>query len=48
MPPIRGSIIGRRTSNAVICENLRYNQTQEERAKVNELRRAHIAQVGAA
>jgi len=48
MPPNRTSNIGRRTFNAVICENVHYNQTQKERAKVNELRRAHISQVRAA
>jgi len=44
MPPIRKSNIGRRTRNAIVCENVRYNQTQEERAEANELRRAHITQ----
>ncbi|CAI6349912.1 unnamed protein product [Macrosiphum euphorbiae] len=47
MPPISRSNIGRRTRNAIICENVRYNQTQEERAEVNVLRRAHITQVRA-
>jgi hypothetical protein len=47
MPPIRRSNIGRRTRNAIICENVRYNQTQEERAEANALRRAHITQVRA-
>jgi len=47
MPPIRRSNIGRRTRNAIICENVCYNRTQEERAEVNLLRRAHRTQVRA-
>jgi len=37
MPPIRRSNIVRRTRNAIICENFRCNQTQEERTEANEL-----------
>ena len=47
MPPIRRLNIGRRTRNAVVCENVRYNRTQKERAEANELRRAYITQVRA-
>lgn len=48
MPPIRRSNLGRRTRRAIISQNVRDNQTQEERAEQNEWRRAHIAQVRAA
>lgn len=48
MPPIRRSNLGRRTRRAIISQNVRDNQTQEERAEENEWRRAHIAQVRAA
>lgn len=48
MPPIRRSNLGRRTRRAIISQNVRDSQTQEERAEANEWRRAHIAQVRAA
>lgn len=48
MPPIKRSNLARRTRHAIICQNFRDNQTQEERAAEKECRRAHIAQVRAA
>ncbi|XP_016663080.1 uncharacterized protein LOC107884780 [Acyrthosiphon pisum] len=48
MPPIRRTNIGRRTRNTRNCDHIRYNQTQEERAEANELRRAHNTQAHAA
>ncbi|KAF0706705.1 Uncharacterized protein FWK35_00029233 [Aphis craccivora] len=48
MPLIRRTNIVRRTRNARNCDNVRYNQTQEERPEANELRRAHITQARAA
>ena len=45
MPPIRRSSLGRR---AIISQNIRDNQKQEEHAEKNEWRRADIAQVRAA
>lgn len=48
MPPIRRSNLGRRTRRAIISQNVRDNQTEEERAQQNEWRRAHIAQLRAA
>lgn len=47
MPPIRRSNLGRRTRRAILSQNVRANRTQEERAELNELSRAHIAQIRA-
>lgn len=47
MPPIRRSKLGRCTRRAIISQNVRDNQTQEERAEENKWRREHIAQVHA-
>ena len=48
MSPIRRSNLGRRTRRAIISQNVRDNQTEEERTQENEWRRAHIAQLRAA
>ena len=48
MPPIRRSNLGRRTRRSITSQNVRDNQTEEERAQQNEWRRALIAQIRAA